>query len=103
MMKHQCGNTFDYVLSLTGVEPTEFVGWNTRCQIRDSQGRLIDEIDSEWVNPAQPIALSLFKMDTTGWNPGFASLNVQFIRIVDGYTRSLEDPLEWELEKDSFR
>lgn len=102
MNKHPCGSTFDYVLSLTGIDPSDFLGWTTVCQLRNFNGALISEIESTWVDPAAPVALTLFKLDTSTWRPGAASLNVKFTSP-SGYVRSLKDPVEWELEKDDFK
>jgi hypothetical protein len=102
MNKHSCGSTFDYVLSLEGVELTEFVGWTTLCNLRDFSGALIASIDSAWIDPAVPVALALMKLDTSTWRPGVATLNVKFTSP-NGYVRTLKEPVNWELVKDDFR
>ena len=38
--------SFDYILSLDGIGPTEFVGWTTECQLRDFSRKLIAIIPS---------------------------------------------------------
>lgn len=102
MINHRCGNTFDYLLSLDDVGPTEFVGWSLLCQMRDNFGQLIDTIDASWVDPAAPTAIYLFKLETSNWKPGFASLNIRFTGP-DGYDRSLLEPIKFNLERDSFK
>lgn len=102
MITHQCGNTFDYVLSLTDIDPADFVGWTLLCQMRNASGQLIDTIDAQWVDPATPIAIALFKLDTNGWKPGPATMNIRFTGP-DDYARSLLEPIDWQLERDSFR
>lgn len=102
MITHQCGTTFDYMLSLTDVDPTDFVGWTLLCQMRNASGQLIDTIDATWNDPAVPIAVDIFKLDTSQWKPGPATLNIRFTGP-DGYERSLLQPIYWQLERDSFR
>jgi len=98
MNQHTCGATFDYVLSLNGVEPTEFVNWTTECQMRDFSGKLLAIVESQWINPAAPVALALFEIDTSKWRPGVALMDVRFIGP-DGYIRTLQEPIQWELTR----
>lgn len=88
--------SFDYILSLDGIGPTEFVGWTTECQLRDFNRKLIAIIPSAWVDPTIPVALELVQLDTSKWKPGVAILDVIFTGP-EGYVRTLENPIQWEL------
>lgn len=90
------GASFDYVLSLDGIGPTDFVGWTTECYLRDFSGKLIATIPSQWVDPAVPVALELFEIDTSKWRLGTAVMDVHFTSP-DGYVRTLEDKIQWEI------
>lgn len=98
MNRHTCGATFDYVLHLNGVGDTEFVNWTTECQLRDFSGKLLAVVESQWVDPAAPVSLALFTLDTSKWRPGVAMLDVAFTGP-DGYVRTLRDPVQWELTR----
>ena len=96
MNRHRCGATFDYVLYLEGVSPTEFVGWSTECQMRNFDGKLLNVIPSAWVDESAPVAVSLLQLDTTKWKPGSVIVDVLFTDS-EGYVRNLENPIQWEL------
>lgn len=83
------GDSFDRLLTIpVGFEDGFFVGWGVSSQLIDSDGAVLDRIDTEWADPLTTRTLRLFKIDTTAWPQGSAIFDVQFTRASDGYVVS---------------
>lgn len=88
-MKHKRGDTFHYVAYLKSpVADGDFAGWVPTCQIRDTTGALIANVEAEWVDPVTARAISLTVLSTQDWKRGSVLFDVQFTRTSDGFVRS---------------
>lgn len=88
-MKHKRGDTFQYVAHLKSpVADGEFADCTPSCQIRDTKGTLIADIEATWIDPVTARSISLRALTTHAWKRGSAVFDVRFTRNSDGFTRS---------------
>lgn len=81
-MDFRRGDTFLFAgpvsIKINGTVTTDLTGWAARSQIRTTTGKLVAELDVEWLDYS-PAALSLRSPDpTTEWPLGPARIDVQF-------------------------
>lgn len=89
---HKTGDSFDYLCPI----PDSFIdgyftNWSVSAQVRTIQyQKLIAELDCTWADPVTTRSLKLLKINTSTWPIGSAEMDVQFVRISDGYTISTD-------------
>lgn len=80
-MEHKRGATFDLILMLPDTTtPGTFVGYVPTCQVRDWDGRLIADVDAQWVDPDTTMAIALHAGETPQWRVGAAMFDVSLRR-----------------------
>lgn len=66
-----------------------FVGWTMACQLRTQSGSgLVATLDCAWIDPVTTRAITISKIDTTGWPVGPLLYDIQFTRTSDGFVVS---------------
>lgn len=62
-----------------------FVGWTVTSQIRDPSGKLIAEVQCEWLDAATTRDLLLSVNQTDSWPSGDLLIDIKFTRNSDGH------------------
>jgi len=85
------GDSFDQIAPIgDAFSPGSFVtGVTVKSQIRTGKyNKFISDLVCSWVDPDTTKYLRLFCIDTTAWPLGDATVDVQFVRDIDGYVFS---------------
>ena len=99
--QHKRGDSLEYL----GTIPEDFadgffIDWTPSAQIRTAQYyNLIDDLTVTWVDQLTTRSFTVSKIDTKAWPVGPALLDIQFVRLSDGFTRST-DTIQINIEHD---
>lgn len=86
---HKVGDSFTRLFPIpASFGDGYFTGWEVASEIRGEQGELIATVACEWLDVITTRNLKLRVIDTTGWKPGVAFIDIQFRRISDGEVMS---------------
>lgn len=104
MLPQKRGDSFDRLANIpdTFVDGY-FVGWEVTAQVRTAKyEKLLADLECTWVDPVTTRILSVRALNTTTWEVGPAEMDIQFVRISDGYTISTST-IKFEVVRDITR